>query len=221
MLEKHGDPEDGYILVQVNSTRPGASTTAPYLNYIHQDGRAIMCAFNFRNLDHTPRVQQMKWTDVLAASCVEVLGNQNRTADTMVALSSVWRMNITNGQTQGLIGKLASRNRSADAPFEIHENEPLFFALLASDHGRGVASMLADYPWMFGFKTIVLPPFSRSEACQVFTGDWNLWSSSRQHPRFKSRQHLKALPCQERRSGSTERPYPRNRATVFELLWQK
>ncbi|KAM0414638.1 hypothetical protein ACHAPT_013521 [Fusarium lateritium] len=154
-LQEHGDPKHGYKLVQVKSQRSGVSSEAAYQNYIHEEGRAIICVFNYKARDETPSYQQFSWTDILVASCVQALAERNRSAGTMVALFSIWRLNIDNGQTQRLITALASKNQHPGAPFEICEDEPLFFALVASDHGRGIASLLRDYPWMFGFKTLV------------------------------------------------------------------
>lgn len=154
-LYNHQDPLHGYHLVDVNSNRPGASIQSPYLNYVHKDGLAIICIYNFKKDDEVPSHEKKSWTDIMAASCVESMVESGRTADTMASLRSVWRINVQNQQTETLIAKIASKNRQPRATFEVRADEPLFFALVASDHGRGVASMLRDYPWMFGYRTIV------------------------------------------------------------------
>lgn len=50
---------------------------------------------------------------------------------------------------------LRAIHRSTGGSFEVTPAaDDLFFALLESDHGRGIASLLIGYPWLFGFKTI-------------------------------------------------------------------
>ncbi|WXC58469.1 hypothetical protein SNK03_004368 [Fusarium graminearum] len=70
-------------------------------------------------------------------------------------ICSIWRIDIINEQINRLIKQLANKNVDPEAPFDIGKEEPLFFALVASDNGRGIASMLKKYPQMFGFKIIV------------------------------------------------------------------
>lgn len=67
----------------------------------------------------------------------------------MAAVSVIWRFSIDNGQTQRIIKQLKAQY--GKAPFQIDEQEPLFFVSIASDHGRSLASMLRDYAWMLGF----------------------------------------------------------------------
>ncbi|KAL5595068.1 hypothetical protein FOVSG1_008757 [Fusarium oxysporum f. sp. vasinfectum] len=153
-LANHSEPQNGYILVNVDSTTPDPRQPAPYSNYVHEEGRVIMCMFNYRYFDPRPRSEQMKWADTMAASCVEALSLSGRAAN-LAALTSIWRISIGNKQTQTIIGMLRAIHKSTGGPFEVTPAaDDLFFALLESDHGKGVASLLIEYPWMFGFKTI-------------------------------------------------------------------
>ncbi|KAH6958113.1 hypothetical protein DER45DRAFT_537474 [Fusarium avenaceum] len=106
-----------------------------------------------RREDTLPQHAQRKWCNILAASCVEALALNYRSTATMAAISVIWRFSIDNRQTQRIIEQLKAQY--GKEPFEIDEQEPLFFALIASDHGRSLASMLRDYAWMFGFQTII------------------------------------------------------------------
>ncbi|KAF5243714.1 hypothetical protein FAUST_2709 [Fusarium austroamericanum] len=63
-----------------------------------------------------------------------------------VKICSIWRIDIINEQINRLIKQLADKNVGPEAPFDIGEEEPLFFALVASDNGRGIASMFKKYP---------------------------------------------------------------------------
>ncbi|WKT46708.1 hypothetical protein QSH57_011582 [Fusarium oxysporum f. sp. vasinfectum] len=130
-LANHSESQNGYILGYVDSTTPDPRQPAPYSNYVHEEGRVIM-----------------------SASCVEALSLSGRAAN-LAALTSIWRISIDNKQTQTIIGMLRAIHKSTGGPFKVTPAaDDLFFALLESDHGRGVASLLIEYPWMFGFKTI-------------------------------------------------------------------
>ncbi|KAG5743998.1 hypothetical protein H9Q69_012787 [Fusarium xylarioides] len=153
-LERHSEPENGYILVDVNSTTPNPSEVPPYTNYIHQNGRVIMCLHNYKTDDLTAKEGALKWTDIMAASCVAAMSISGRPAN-MDGITSIWRISVKNTQTEKIINKLRDIYRPTGDYFEITPAaDDLFFALLESDHGRAVAGLLREYPWMFGFKTI-------------------------------------------------------------------
>lgn len=70
-------------------------------------------------------------------------------------LERIWRVMIDNKDTTNLIRDIATRNnlRTADT-LELDSSSDDFAALLATDNGRGVARLLADYPTLFGRKMI-------------------------------------------------------------------
>ncbi|GKU05513.1 hypothetical protein FLAG1_09038 [Fusarium langsethiae] len=150
-----GLPDDEYYIVYVKpSNSPSNPAELPYWNYIHSRGSNLVYNWNMRQYDTVPKQYQMKWSDVMAASCVATL-KLAKAGVFMEECSSIWRYKIVNQQTQRLIRQLAAKNANPKIPFEVGEEELLFFALVASDNGRGIASMLRDYPWLFNFKTIV------------------------------------------------------------------
>lgn len=57
-LREAGHPDDGYVLVQVENVpeQPHAGPP-PYHDYVHKDGRAILCMYNFAAND---------WVDIQA-----------------------------------------------------------------------------------------------------------------------------------------------------------
>ncbi|OBS23231.1 hypothetical protein FPOA_03784 [Fusarium poae] len=142
-------PSDGYHLVYIN---PINSDAKPYWNFIHDRGSVIVCAWNFRSMDPTPKPK--KWSDLLAASCVAAV-TQTGAPASMAECVAIWRLNIVNQQTQRIINLMKEENGNPFRAFEVGEEDPLFLALLSSDNGRSIACMLRDYPWLFDFKTIV------------------------------------------------------------------
>ncbi|KAF5653173.1 hypothetical protein F25303_2603 [Fusarium sp. NRRL 25303] len=119
-LEDHSEPKNGYILVDVDSTTPNPREQAPYLNYVHEDGRVIMCLFNYKELDPTPKEQALKWADIMAASCVEALSPSGR-LPILQGITSIWRISIDrdNRQTHKIIDMLRDIHKSTGGPFEI------------------------------------------------------------------------------------------------------
>ncbi|KAF5563229.1 hypothetical protein FPHYL_5328 [Fusarium phyllophilum] len=155
-LKDNNEPTNGYILVDVDSTTPNPQKKTPYSNYVHKDGRVLMCLYNYKKDDPTPKEQALRWTDIMAASCVQAISPSTR-LPILDGITSIWRINIArdNTQTHKIIDMLRRIHKSTGGPFEITPAaDDLFFALLESDHGRGVASLLIDYSWMFSFKTI-------------------------------------------------------------------
>jgi hypothetical protein len=104
-----------------------------------------------RQDDIVPREHQMKWSDLLTISCMAAMVKQDLTPD-MKDCVAIWRYNIINAQTTRLIRQLQDRysTLSSPDPFEVGDDDALFLALIASDNGRGIASMLRDYAWLFG-----------------------------------------------------------------------
>ncbi|SPQ20321.1 bc679d9c-9bc0-40a6-86af-9820c1cef2c1 [Thermothielavioides terrestris] len=99
----------------------------------------------------------------VSCSCVLDKGIQSPArVGGMANLVEIFRLNIVNPVTEGLISTIGSKSvRPNDdkAPLTFGEDDDEFFALLGTDNGRGVAQMLGTYPLMFGYKVIqkVLP----------------------------------------------------------------
>ena len=78
-IEQIGHPITRYSLHNVQVSDPkGEEDTSPYNNYIHDDGRVILCIYNFGGKDHnrgTPNA--LKWTDMMTAACAEVMKRTN------------------------------------------------------------------------------------------------------------------------------------------------
>ncbi|KAF0636526.1 hypothetical protein FPSE5266_20332 [Fusarium pseudograminearum] len=68
---------------------------------------------------------------------------------------SAWSKVPTDRWNQEAFHDPTAEGKPGRSSFEVGEEDDMFFALVASDNGRGIASMLRDYPWMFGFKAIV------------------------------------------------------------------
>lgn len=73
MLQEAGHPDDGYVFADVRNT-PVVSARPCYGNYVHKDGRAILCMFNFASDDlllGTPA--RMYWPDLMAVAFSRVM----------------------------------------------------------------------------------------------------------------------------------------------------
>lgn len=52
MLREAGQPADGYVMVSVENPPASSGWNQPYYdNYVHKDGRVILCMFNFASND--------------------------------------------------------------------------------------------------------------------------------------------------------------------------
>ena len=67
----------------------------------------------------------------------------------MTGLEAIWRLTIKHEVTEGLIAVLCRDNPEY---LDIPAGDPRFFALLATDHGKGPGRLLSTYVDMFGRK---------------------------------------------------------------------
>ncbi len=128
-----------------------ASTTpVPYQNYVHAEGKAVLCMSNFSGRDRLFRQPgRIFWSDLVAVCCSRVMAAHG---GSMKGLEAIWRMMITNnvGQTFRLFNALLVDNlrqitqnlinvvhEDSSAPVDFVAGEDNFFAFLATDHGRG------------------------------------------------------------------------------------
>lgn len=73
----------------------------------------------------------------------------------MANLETIWRVSISNEDTKRLIARIMGTSQKSSRCVELTVDDDLFFALLATDNGRGLARMLGDYPEMFGRKALI------------------------------------------------------------------
>ncbi|PNP58895.1 hypothetical protein THARTR1_01143 [Trichoderma harzianum] len=136
-----GHPLTDYCLAVAGNVP--CSEVPPYQNYIHDKGKAILCMHNFAAQDRLfGKPGRLFWSDLMAA-CF----SQTMTAcgcDTN-GLDAIWRLNIVNQDTQNVIETYCK-----DEAVEFGTGDEGFYALLATDHGKDPARMLATYPQMFG-----------------------------------------------------------------------
>lgn len=153
IIQDANQPQTGYLLACVDSRDPPYNDP-PYQNYIHQDGKSILCINNCAARDRN-QPRWIFWSDVMAACCtkaMEITGGQMRSIET------IWRIQIQNDTTQRLIADTANRPRYQQLDLrqymDIDSSTDDFYALLATDNGKGPARMLAAYPGLFGGKII-------------------------------------------------------------------
>jgi hypothetical protein len=79
-------------------------------------------------------------------------------------LKAIWRVLISNRNTQKLISTICQNNQDS---VDLRAGDDKFFALLATDHGKGPGRMLSTYPDIFGRRLIswvrVFPKTRRNE----------------------------------------------------------
>src|SRR5580700_11154457 len=92
----------------------------------------LVCVYNFKNQDFTPRPNMMLWTTIIGQLW-------ERQAADPSNLSLIWRYRISNPTTQGLIN-VALQNSEEKTEFALSDEQ--FFALLASNNRRGVVYLL-------------------------------------------------------------------------------
>lgn len=161
-LREHGSPVRGYVLTKVsNEDRDGSTPAAEShwrslicQNYVHSDGKAILCMANFARTDKLwGKPDRVFWSDLRAASCARVMDKYP--GGSMAALEHIWRINVINMDTLAVMDYIEGRlGAKGQASFDVAAGSDDFFALLATAHGSGPARMLAAYPNMFGCKTI-------------------------------------------------------------------
>lgn len=159
MLKEAEQPTSGYSLVLVKNTKPLADGEVPYQNYIHREGRAILCMSNYATHDRyfgTP--ERLYWPDLMAVSISRLMAVHKGTPK---ALETIWRITIdTNSQTRNVLARVMNLYGT-----EICVENDGFFALLGTDHGKGPARMLATYPEMFGRKIISKARITQADIC--------------------------------------------------------
>ncbi|KAL7810234.1 hypothetical protein V8C44DRAFT_365612 [Trichoderma aethiopicum] len=131
----NGQPFYGYQMVQVNSV-PAYDGPCPYSNYVHRNGRVILCMFNFAEMD-TNIGNRMHWSDLMAVSASRAASVNGATS--MEELEAIWRISIVNNETNAVIaaidGRLFGPSTDLSRCFDLTpEDGDEFFALLGTVH---------------------------------------------------------------------------------------
>ncbi|KAI1173537.1 hypothetical protein F4777DRAFT_580885 [Nemania sp. FL0916] len=71
----------------------------------------------------------------------------------MKGLEAIWRVSISKDTLTAKIIDAVCGDDSWD-PVDVPSADDLFFAFLGSDHGKGPARMLANFPEMFGHRFV-------------------------------------------------------------------
>lgn len=160
LLENSQQPLTGYSLVLMKNTYPLPDVfEAPYQNYIHREGRTILCMSNYAANDrYTGTSERLYWQDVMAVSISRLMAVHKGTPK---ALETIFRIAIDkNSQTRDVLTRVLKLHGT-----EICSENDGFFALLGTDHGKGPARMLAAYPEMFGRKIIAKARITNADIC--------------------------------------------------------
>lgn len=159
MLEHENQPVTGYSLVLVRNTQPLPYVEAPYQNYIHREGRAVLCMSNYAANDrYWGTSERVYWPDLMAVSISRLMAVHKGTPK---ALQTIWRIAIDkNSQNRDVLERVLRLYGT-----EICAGNDGFFALLGTDHGKGPARMLATYPEMFGRKIISKARITQADIC--------------------------------------------------------
>ncbi|KAL7892111.1 major facilitator superfamily domain-containing protein [Trichoderma sp. SZMC 28014] len=131
MLEEAGQPKDRYQYIGVNNVDQDGPT--PYYNYVHRDGKSLLCFYNFAELD-TNGNERMHWSDLMAVCCSRIMSVNGRSD--MANIEWIWRISIVNEETKSVIDaidqrrspNLMARNRVVDLTSEDDD----FFSLLGT-----------------------------------------------------------------------------------------
>ncbi|KAM7215405.1 hypothetical protein V8F06_009165 [Rhypophila decipiens] len=107
---------------------------------------------------------QIFFYDFLAAACALVSRDAGRDGK-MTGIEAVWRYYIENEETVKTILGIFTARRFRDQEWvEVKAGSDEFAALLATQHGKSIARMLAQYPVMFGRRMLsrarLFPQFS-------------------------------------------------------------
>ncbi|KAK4465171.1 hypothetical protein QBC42DRAFT_169869 [Cladorrhinum samala] len=148
-LESCGTPVDGYFFMHVaNTTTSSEAPQRIFENYVHADGNSILCISNFSRRDtYFHSGHRLFWSDAMAECCVRAMRHSR---GTMEGLETIWRLTISNEVTQGIIKSIFSHLPAGSTEADVEAGDDRFFALLASDHGKGPARMLPAFPELFG-----------------------------------------------------------------------
>ncbi|KAM0256595.1 hypothetical protein ACHAQJ_004882 [Trichoderma viride] len=138
LLRECDQPVDGYQYIQVDNVI--AQGPAPYANYVHRNGRSILCMYNFADLD-TNGQNRMHWSDLMAISCARAM-SANGQSD-MTSIENIWRITIVNEETNSVI-KAIDRRRSSNLAdkeryIDLTDDDADFFSLVGTVHGKGPA----------------------------------------------------------------------------------
>lgn len=152
VVDANGQPFYGYQMVQVNSV-PAYDGPCPYSNYVHRNGRVILCMFNFAEMD-TNIGNRMHWSDLMAVSASRAASVNGATS--MEELEAIWRISIVNNETNAVIaaidGRLFGPSTDLSRCFDLTpEDGDEFSALLGTVHRKGPLRMLAaisEILWM-------------------------------------------------------------------------
>ncbi|KAK3311633.1 uncharacterized protein B0T15DRAFT_571965, partial [Chaetomium strumarium] len=105
LLDALGHPISDYALVRVGNAPFTDFDAAAYENYIHAHGEVVIYTSNFLEWDELRgRPERMWWSDIMAGSCDEVVTDRYGTS--MKGVRAIWRVNIVNPETSGLIASL-------------------------------------------------------------------------------------------------------------------
>ncbi|KAK7425897.1 hypothetical protein QQZ08_007611 [Neonectria magnoliae] len=124
-----GLPTSDYVFALV--TNPGSGKSQPpYQNYVHSQGRVILCMNNYADRDRFYKEpEQVYWTDLMAVTLHRVtVANGTNTR----GLEAIWRLNIKNRTTKSIIDTICGSKPIG--PAYLQAGEDGFFALLGSDH---------------------------------------------------------------------------------------
>jgi hypothetical protein len=182
MLGAVGVPQDNYVGVETLNVPDRSQGNPPYRNFVHSEGRAILCWHNFAVADALGE-RRMFWSDLMAVSCSCAMAAQNaaslpppggatsrRPRCKMANLVAILRLTIVNQTTTHLIATFGPLVRPPDHLLVLRSDQTEFFALLGTPNGKGPARMPAAYPEMFG-------PTS-----PTFVGCWRSWKTSPRLP---------------------------------------
>ncbi|ROW02444.1 hypothetical protein VMCG_06103 [Cytospora schulzeri] len=202
-LRMAGHPADDYVLAQVENVGVPAGQP-PYQNYVHKNGRAILCIYNFAASDQLLGTSaRMYWPDLMAVAISRVMASSGGDPK---SLEAIWRMAIIYYDTLSVIRDAMARRQIPEWGWvDIQAGEDDFFALLATDNGKGNARMLAAYPQMFGRKTISRVRVFNNQLCW-FLEEMSIPEPSAAAPEASStpsRKERRRLKRQSLASGST------------------
>jgi hypothetical protein len=109
-IQDASQPQTGYFMTIVrNILNP--HDNPPYQNYIHKDGKSILCINNYAVRDSN-QSRPIFWSDVMAACCI---GTTEITGGEMRSLETIWRLQIENILTQGLFRNIPVRTETMDS----------------------------------------------------------------------------------------------------------
>ncbi len=139
-LNQDGDMGD-YSLVRVQCK---GTTHTPYQNAMNGKDGVIVCCYNFKDQDFTPKPSMMRWTTIIGQLWEQHAANPSN-------LLTIWRYQIGNKKTRDLINVAL---QSSEEKTEFEPSDEQFFALLANDNGRGAMHLLRHWCRTLGRKTV-------------------------------------------------------------------